>query len=204
MKLLFILLSLSFSVAVKAEFIAKVDFVRGNITVNGVNPAFPINLREGDKIRAFPKTKPKKTGSFVRIIFANGDKVGLSNGEIVLEKFNKKESIFGLIKGQFFNYAKPGLDRKLKVNSRNVSLGVRGTKYMIEEKPKYSYICVCEGEVIATKGGRNSSVKAGFDLKVLPGKPINQSIEANAAMLKMVTDNFALLGEPVQKTDINK
>ncbi len=204
MKFLLIISSLCLSFMANAEIIAKVDFIRGNITVNGTTPSFPISLREGDKIKAFPKTKPKKTSSFVRIIFNNGDKVGLSNGEIVLEKINKKESVFGLIRGQFFNYARPGLDRKLKVNSRNVSVGVRGTKYMVEEKPEYSYICVCEGEVQATKGGRSSSVKAGFDLKVLPGKPINQSVEANEVMLKMVTDNFALLGEPVQRKEVEE
>lgn len=180
-----------------SEPIAKITFLRGAATVNGEPARFPNALYVGDKIVAFPKTKPKKTGSFVRITFNNGDKIGLSNGSMVIEKLDKMQSVFGLIKGRLFNYAKPGQERKVTIKSRNVSLAVRGTKYMIEEKEDESYICVCEGEVVATKGGRESSVKAGFDLHVKPGKPINQSVEATEVMLKMVADNFKLMGEPV-------
>ena len=199
MKNIILLFSLILSTATFAKPIAKINFLRGEASINGQPVTFPNSLQVGDVIKAWPKTKPKKTGSFVRIVFNNGDKVGLSDGSMVIEEYDKKQSIFGLLKGKFFNYAKPGLDRKLTIKSRNVSVAVRGTKYMIEEKETESYICVCEGEVIATKGGRSSSIKAGMDLHVLPGKPIRQSVEASADMIKMVSNNFALLGEPVKK-----
>ncbi|MFT6604807.1 MAG: ferric-dicitrate binding protein FerR (iron transport regulator), partial [Bacteriovoracaceae bacterium] len=176
-------------------------FLRGEVLVNGKVSGIPRVLNEGDIIEARPLMKPKKTGSFVRITFKNGDKIGLSKAKMVIEKFNKSQSSFSLLKGKFFNYAKPGLERKITVKSRNVSLGVRGTKYMIDEQEDESYVCVCEGEVVATKGGRESSIKAGYDLHIKPGKPINQSVEASAAMITMISENFETLGEPVKKKD---
>ena len=195
--LLFIFLSL-FSGQVLADAVAKIDFLRGEALVNGKVVGIPSVLNERDTIEARSILKPKKTGSFVRITFLNGDKIGLSNAKMVIEKLNKEESIFSLVKGKLFNYVKPGLERKVKINSRNVSLGVRGTKYMIEEKSDESYVCVCEGEVVATKGGRSASVKAGYDLHIKPGRPINQSVEATKAMIAMISDNFQTLGEPVE------
>lgn len=201
MKLLFIILISIFSFEVLADGIAKIDFLRGEVLVNGKIVGVPTILNEGDTIEARSKMKPKKTGSFVRITFKNGDKVGLSKAKMVIEKFNKKQSTISLLKGKFFNYAKPGLERKLEVKSRNVALGVRGTKYMIDEKESESYVCVCEGEVVATKGGRSSSIKAGYDLHIKPGKPINHSVEASEAMIKMISENFQTLGEPVKKKE---
>ena len=201
MKLLFILFFSVFSFQVLANAIARIDFIRGEALVNGKVVSLPSTLNEGDTIEARPKMKPKKTGSFVRIIFRNGDKIGLTKAKMVIEKFDKTQSTLSLIKGKFFNYAKPGLSRKLTVKSRNVALGVRGTKYMIDEKEDESYVCVCEGEVVATKGGRSSSIKAGYDLHIKPGKPINSSVEASALMIKMISENFQTLGEPVQKKE---
>lgn len=188
-----------FSLNLQAQVIAKIDSVVGKVLVNGVEPAL-LTLQVGDVVEALEKLKPKKTASFVRIIYNNGDKLGISKGKVVIEKYDKQESVLGLIRGRIFNYAKPGLERKLKINSRNVALGVRGTKYMVDESAEETYVCVCEGEVVATKGGRSSSIKAGYDLHVLPGKPINQSIEAKAMMITTVSDGFILLGEPVVST----
>lgn len=193
----YLIILLLFCFNLQAQVIAKIDYLVGNVTINGVVPDGPLTLQVGDVVVASPKLKPKKTGSFVRIIFNNGDKLGISKGKVVIEEYSKKQSIFGLIRGKIFNYAKPGLDRKLKIKSRNVSLAVRGTKYMVDETDKETYVCVCEGEVVATKGGRKASIKAGYDLHIKPGKPINQSVEASEAMIKMVGDAFVSLGEPV-------
>ncbi len=201
MKLIcFLFLSL-LSFQVFAEGIAKIDFIRGEVLVNGKISGIPTVLNEGDSVEARPLLKPKKTGSFVRITFNNGDKIGLSNAKMVIEKFNKSQSTISLVRGRLFNYAKPGLDRKLNIKSRNVSVAVRGTKYMIDEMKDESYICVCEGEVIASKGGRDSSIKAGYDLHIKPGKPINQSIAATSSMIEMISENFETLGEPIQKKE---
>jgi hypothetical protein len=191
------LLLIFFSFNLHAQIIAKIDSIVGEVVVNGIENPDVLSLQVGDIVEAKAKLKPKKTGSFVRIIFNNGDKLGVSDGKIIIEEFNKKQSVFSLIRGRIFNYAKPGLKRKLKIKSRNVALGVRGTKYMVDESKKETYVCVCEGEVEATKGGRTSSIKAGYDLHVLPGKPINQSVEASKMIIKMVSDGFILLGEPV-------
>ncbi len=189
LKTIFLVL-ISFSIL---AFEAKLERIRGNVTVNGVQAVKGMKLAEGNTIEA----KGKKSLFIVR--YSNGAKYMLRNGKLILKEFNINESKINLISGKLITSIKNKTYKKDKfiVKTRTASLGVRGTKFWILESPKDTYLCVCEGTVSASNKKYQTTVKKNEDLHIgLTSKLDTQS--ANTQMLDMALEDFREMGEPVE------
>ena len=115
----------------------------------------------------------------------------------------KNPSLVEVIKGKFFAFIKnvPKERKDFKVRTRTAVMGVRGTKFLVLEEEKQSYLCVCEGVVDATKHDQPDnavSVSAGFDLSIQnDNKPLGAPTKAPKMMWQIALEGFKEMGVPV-------
>ena len=156
MKLLMLtsLLLSSFS-ALGVEY--QVKRYNGKILINDKPYSDQVILNNGDKVSAIGKK------SFIQISYEDKSSYLIKNGEMILEKVETDESIVSLLRGKFFHYKKPGSKRKFLLKTKYATMGVRGTKYMVESTEFYDYLCVCEGEVEAKRNQGSKRYHVGFN-----------------------------------------
>jgi hypothetical protein len=145
--------------------------------------------------------------ALVDILFPEGHHLRLKNGGRLKIKGSEGNlpSRFDLYAGQLFGYfVKNKNAEKIKIETKSVIAGVRGTKYMIEENSKGTYICVCDGVVAVYATDKPTDfpvrVKAGQDLWARlgggygkPGETLGRPT-TSPDMSKMTTDEFKAMG----------
>ena len=147
-------------------------------------------IKEGAEVAEGMEINIPKKGDFIEIKFQNGHLVRFTEAKVLVEKLNPKNTLFNLIKGKIYSAIKPlTQDETFQVKTKRVSFGVRGTKFLIEESKKQSYLCVCEGVVSA------KSLKGEVDVK----KDEDLTLAKAAGELKasLATKNMMMLSNQV-------
>lgn len=203
MKKIIFTLILLFSTHSFAETVT-VKTVSGKATFNGAL------LKSGDRISQGGSVELGADAS-VDLIYPGGHHLRLKKGAKVgiNAKADDSPANLELIRGQVFAYfAKTKDAEKIKIKTRAVVAGVRGTKYLIEEDDKKgTYVCVCEGVVrvssIEKHLEESVNVKAGQDLWTkLHDKSWNSSTNALAqpkdspSMSEITSAEFKSMGVP--------
>lgn len=117
-------------------------------------------------------------------------------------------SLVEVLKGKLFAFIRnvPKKGKEFKVRTRTAAMGVRGTKFLVLEEEKESYLCVCEGVVEArkkTQPDKLISVNAGFDLSIQEDKVLESPSKASKIMWKIAKNGFEEMGVPI-KTPVSE
>ena len=112
-------------------------------------------------------------------------------------------SLIDLLKGKLFAFIRdvPNKGKEFQVRTRTAAMGVRGTKFLVLEDEKESYLCVCEGVVEAKKKSEPNKpvdVAAGFDLSIQESKPLGSPTKASEIMWDIATKGFKEMGVPIE------
>jgi len=173
-----------------ASAVLKVAQVHGMVRLNGNSVKVGDELPQGGVI----EVDKDKTAS-IDIQYPEGHYLRLKAGTKL--KLGGDSYQMELLLGQIYLHAIPGKNAdKIRVKTRAVIAGVRGTKFTVEEYPNHSsYICVCEGQVSVTGVNDHATdgerlVKVGEDLWARPGKAMGQPI-SSPGMSKMTTAEFS-------------
>lgn len=108
-----------------------------------------------------------------------------------------------VLKGKLFAFVRkvPEKNQKFEVRTRTAAMGVRGTKFLVLEDEKESYLCVCEGLVAATKKdqpNKSVNVGAGWDLSIQEGKALGEPTKASNMMWEIASKGFEEMGVPIK------
>lgn len=128
-----------------ADLFGEVKQVKGDVRSNGT-PLF-----EGSKVFIHERltTGPK---SFVRLLLPEGVAMQVGPKSSVELKRDKDEvTSLQLIKGMVLTRVRsaltPAEKDKFRVQSKSVSMGVRGTTFFAKAEKKKTFLCTCEGTV---------------------------------------------------------
>lgn len=187
-----VLLSLTFlSSAFASGFmqVANVTKIQGKAFIDKEQIKVGAEIAEGMEL-SIPKS-----ADYVEVKFQNGHLVRFSGAKVKVETLNPKNTLFHLIKGKIFSVIKPlTQDETFHVKTKRAAFAVRGTKFMIEETKKQSYLCVCEG-VVATKSAKGEvEVKKDEDLSLANAKSELKATYAAKSMIKMANAVFSEMG----------
>ena len=189
-KIIFVWILLSFS---RFGYSADIKVFHGKLFINGKATNEKLKIKEGDEIEV------KGRNSFFILKYADGTQIIVKNGKLKVDelKETKKKSSFSLARGIFGAFVKPDSKHDFKVKRKNISFGVRGTKFYLDANKNYSYLCVCEGEVLVQQGKKYISVFKGEDLKTNDQK-LSKS-KANDMMWAMAVDLFKKMDIKVEE-----
>lgn len=170
----------------------------GDVFINSVKVtkenSKTIVIKTGDSLEA----KDKK--SFIQVKSSKGSTFLVRDGSLVIKKFQKKLTVVQLLKGKFYHFLDTKKNkRSFIVKTKNASLGVRGTKYMVEATDEKSYLCVCEG-VVAIKSNLTKKLyqtKAGEDIDILNTMSDFKVRKASDQMFDMTAMEFSNMGYPL-------
>lgn len=187
-----VVLSLTFfSSAFASGFmqVANVTKIQGKAFIDKEQIKVGAEIAEGMEL-----TIPK-SADYVEVKFQNGHLVRFTGAKVKVETLNPKNTLFNLIKGKIFSAIKPlTQDETFHVKTKRAAFAVRGTKFMIEETKKQSYLCVCEG-VVATKSAKGEvEVKKDEDLSLANAKSDLKATFAAKSMIKMTNTVFSEMG----------
>lgn len=158
--------------------VATVSRIQGSALINNEK------IKEGAEIAEGMELNIPKKGDFVDIKFQNGHIVRFSGATVKVETLNPKNTLFNLIKGKIFSAIKPFTqDETFQVKTKRASFAVRGTKFMMEETKKQSYLCVCEGVVVTKSATGEVEVKKDEDLSL---NNANSKLKATFAAKSMI------------------
>ena len=190
--IIFILLSNYYALGMEYQ----VKRHKGKILINDKPYSDQVILNDGDKVTAIGKK------SYIQISYEDKSSYLIKNGEMILEKIESEESIVSLLKGKFFHYKKPGSKRKFLLKTKNATMGVRGTKYMVEATEFYDYLCVCEGEVEAKRNLGSKRYHVGFneDLFLYHDGQKPKYGKSSSQMFEMTSSEFKAMGYPVKRS----
>lgn len=175
-----------FSTNIFANFlpIAKISKISGKAYIDKEIAKVGSEISEGMEVRVL------KLSDYVDIKYQNGHVIRLTGGVMKVKDLNPKTSVIQLLKGTLYSLVKKlTKDEKFTVNTSKASFGVRGTRFYIEEKKKESYLCVCEGKVVADRGGETIDVIKDQDLFVKSNQKLKIT-PASKNMIKMGNDVF--------------
>ncbi len=169
--------------------------VNGDVKLNNISVVKNgiIDVKEGDRIIA------KGKSSFIQIKLFHEEVILLRDGELFVNKQEKKiggQTLVELVKGKIFVSIEKSQKRKFYVKTKTAAMGVRGTKFMVEVKPKETYLCVCEGSVAMRNKKNEVLVAKGEDAFSSTDKTISKH-EASDMMMKMTIDSFKEMGIPI-------
>lgn len=187
-----VLLSLTFlSSAFASGFmqVANVTKIQGKAFIDKEQIKVGAEIAEGMEL-SIPKS-----ADYVEVKFQNGHLVRFTGAKVKVETLNPKNTLFHLIKGKIFSIIKPlTQDETFHVKTKRAAFAVRGTKFMVEETKKQSYLCVCEG-VVATKSAKGEvEVKKDEDLSLANAKSELKATYAAKSMIKAANAVFGEMG----------
>lgn len=187
-----VLLSLTFlSSAFASGFmqVANVTKIQGKAFIDKEQIKVGAEIAEGMEL-SIPKS-----ADYVEVKFQNGHLVRFTGAKVKVETLNPKNTLFHLVKGKIFSVIKPlTQDETFHVKTKRAAFAVRGTKFMVEETKKQSYLCVCEG-VVATKSAKGEvEVKKDEDLSLANAKSELKATFAAKSMIKMANTVFGEMG----------
>jgi hypothetical protein len=169
--------------------VANVTKVHGKAFFNKEKVAVGAEVTEGMTINI-----PKK-GDFIEVKFQNGHVVRFTETLVKVATLNPKNTVLSLIKGKIFSAIKPlTQDETFHVKTKRVSFAVRGTKFLIEETKKQSYLCVCDGVVVAKSSKGEVEVKKDEDLSLAKANGELKATLAAKSMMTMTNAVFTDMG----------
>ena len=137
--------------------IAHISKISGTALINHKKVEVGAEVSEGNEVRV------GHLKDYLEITYQNGHVVRLTGGTMKVHEFTPKKSVLEVVKGTLFSLIhKLTPDEKFIVKTKRASFAVRGTKFFIQEKKDESYLCVCEGTVVATN---NANPKLEVDVK---------------------------------------
>lgn len=152
----------------------------GDIKVNGKAITTGTIVKNGEEIVISGKK------SFAQLKFDDGSRMLIKEGTLKLSAPEEaKQNLVQLVKGTIFVHKAKG-DSSLKIKTNHSMMGVRGTKFFVQEDPKETYLCVCEGKVEISNGVSTEMISMKEDAFVSSGKAFKKSI-ANQMMWDMAT-----------------
>jgi len=192
---LFILQSLFFTptITAKESALPKVEKINGTVLINGKTAV------EGQMIKKNTLIEAKGPESYVDISLPNKKgMVRFQDAKSIFREMSSHMTKIELLKGRIFTIFKKLLGKdKFRIKTHNSVMGIRGTKFFVEEKED-TYICVCEGEVVAVGSDKiKRSVKVGQDLHIKKGTKTPEAVDATEQMLNMAIGAFHDMGYPV-------
>ncbi len=158
-----IILCLLLSLSISAKEVGEILFVKGVVKIKQNKKQ--VQATKGQRFinKSLIETGPS---ALAVISLTDGSKIKLNeSSKIIISVRNKKPTQVGIFKGSsFFNVLKSKVmeNDKFIVNTKNASLGVRGTEFFVSYGKKDSldaWMCVNEGQVIVTPKESKSSVK---------------------------------------------
>lgn len=193
--LTFIFLSLILVSNASAGFmaVARISKMKGSATSKAGKELE--KLKVGDEVSEGMNIFLKGKTDFIEVKFQNGHLVRFTGATIKVETLNPKNTLLKLIKGKIFSIIKPlTQDETFDIKTKRASFAVRGTKFMVEESKKQSYVCVCEG-VVATKSSKGEiDVKKDEDLTLAKANGELQATVAAKSMIDMTNAIFNDMG----------
>ncbi len=169
--------------------VANVVKVQGKALIN--NEIIKVN----DEIAEGMKMNIPNKNDYVDVKFQNGHLVRFTGATVKVEILNPKNTLFNLLKGKIFSAIKPlTQDETFKVKTKRVSFAVRGTEFVIEETKKQSYLCVCEGVVVAKSIKGEVEVKKDEDLTLAHVKNELKATLSAKSMIVMTKKVFMDMG----------
>ncbi len=186
MKILISVLAILFSIHALAES-ALLSKLKGEIKINGVMAKENQKVQTGEEISAIGKT------SSVQLTYEDGSRSLLRNGTMkIAGNSTDKETILELAQGILFT-SKSKSQRSLSVKTKSSSMGIRGTKFYVEEKADETYLCVCEGSVEIKNAKSSQTVNKNEDAHVKKDEGFTKS-PANDMMMTMAREGFIEMG----------
>lgn len=189
MKFIIVLLVglLSFSLMAKD---IKVMKLKGKVSYDGEE------IKEGDLLDSGAYLEVGKK-SFAFIKFDNGNQVLLKDGKLKLENKVRKEkgdkTILSLVRGMIFSYKPKKSKHRLFIKTKTAAMGVRGTKFFVQEDEKETYLCVCTGQVSVNNGLEKILVNKNEDVHIKKKQSLKKT-KANKMMMNMAWDGFKTMG----------
>lgn len=158
MKIIFIILSLQFSLSVFAQAkVAVVKLIRGEADVLTLGKTTKLKVEDWVEDGSVVKTAEK---SFVKLVFIDKSQMNVGpNSEMKIETFSGKDSgVIDLVKGKIrsqvtkdYLQIKDRDKSKLFIKTQNAIMGVRGTDFMISTNGINTSTVLFEGEVVFNK-----------------------------------------------------
>lgn len=166
---------------------AVIKNIKGTVTINSVRVDKEKKVGTGDQIAASGK------GSSVQIFFDDGSRSMLRNGRLsISEDIPQEKTLLTLAKGILFT-SKAKSKSNLQVKTKNTVMGIRGTKFYVEESTEDTYLCVCEGIVEIKNDRATTLVEKNEDVHSNENPTLKKS-PASDDMLKMAWDGFNEMG----------
>ncbi len=168
---------------------------KGSVVVNGKKIQ-----SNGSKIPEGATIEAQADGSFIDLKLADQSLVRLVHGKVRADNLSSSKNIFTLLSGKLYSYIqKTARPDSFMVHTKTAVMGVRGTKFVVEESTEKSYLCVCEGLVHVSKKDKAKSfvdVAMHEDLDIVLGKELNKPKESKM-MSSMAEDVFKDMLLPV-------
>jgi hypothetical protein len=169
-----------------AEGKIKITKLSGEVIYNNKIVAVGAELDPGSEL-----VVGKEESDFVEITYPEGHHLRLKkNAKLKITAPSLLNLLFGKL---FVYYNKQNKNEPLRIRTSTAVVGVRGTKFLVEEDPKGSYYCVCDGVIEVTKDSITRQVKKDQDLWSRPGKPLGEP-KTSPDMGKMTEKEFIEMG----------
>ena len=164
----------------------------GQVFLNSQKVQSPQVVKTGDLILADGKK------SFFVLEWPDGSKEIHRNGSIKIEEQNVEKRNQHILRGLTHFFVNPKTSSQYNVSTNSTVMGVRGTKFFIQESKDETYLCVCSGKVQASNQKGLVDVLKGDDLIVEDKNSPLKTTRANKIMWKMALEGFRALGEPLK------
>ena len=186
---LFLSMTLSLNAFAGFMQVANVTKIQGKAFINGEKIKVGAEVAEGMEVNI-----PKK-GDFLEVKFQNGHLVRFSEAHIKVEVLNPKNTLFNLLKGKIFSAIKPLTQNEtFEIKTKRLSFAVNGTKFMVEENKKQSYICVEDGVVITKSSKSQVEVKKDEDLTLANANDELKATVAAKSSVNAINKVFTAMG----------
>ncbi len=186
MKILFCLITFLMSLSALADS-ALLSKLKGEIKINGVVAKEGQKALTGEEVSALGKT------SSVQLTYEDGSRSLLRNGKMkIAGDSTDKETIIELAQGILFT-SKSKSQKSLLVKTKSSAMGIRGTKFYVEEKADETYLCVCEGSVEIKNSKSSQMVNKNEDAHVKADTEFKKA-PANDMMMTMAKEGFIEMG----------
>ena len=204
-----LLISVLFSSAVFATGEATVLRWQGAVTIDGV-----VLQHKGALVKQGANISALGAHDFVDLRLGDGSLVRLKEGQLKTTKVSATQNVFELLTGKLYSLIqKASQADSFMVQTKSAVMGVRGTKFMVQEETSKTYLCVCEGSVAAktktTKaqnakgagtGGDGAGdaviVRKNEDIDMYPTQALTKPKAASAQMAAMVLGEFEQMMSP--------
>ena len=187
MKILSLLCFLLFLTQSALAAIGTIGKIHGKVLIDGKVAKLDQKIETNSQVEAQDKK------SFVVIDFFNGSRILLRNGKVNFKGSEGKDSVMDLASGEIFSYLREDVGLTQKVKTKNAVMGVRGTKFYVNESDADTYLCVCDGKVEIKNEKSTALVSKNEDVHASKGQAFSKS-GANAMMQDMAWDEFKEAG----------